>query len=178
MRHWLGDYADDDACQEVFVRFWKALHSSETPLPTRFPTTGAILQYLKQCVLSVRIELGRAAARQAQVEAALRTAVLAETTWLHGHPEHRSDVDDDFQQVIAACLQTPQEQVLFDLRYHYDLLPCEIQVCRPDLFPTLQTVYRTHEALLKRLRRNVALRRLWEGQSGVLNGGNSADSSV
>lgn len=172
---WLGPYADDDACQEVFIHFWKALRDSETPLHARFPNTAAVLGYLKQCVFTVRTDLKREEERRIQVEEILRSAALADLVWLRTRPDD-ADAETDLQQVIADHLKPPQEQTLFDLRYRYGLLPQEIQACRPDLFPDVQAVYRVQENLIKRLRRDAVLKRLWLGQS--LDGGNGPDLSV
>lgn len=178
VRNWLGDYANDDTCQDVFIRFWKAQHGSEAPMSARFPNTSAIMAYLRQCTLTVRIELERVITREIRLEAALRATALVETTLLHISSDHHPDADVNLQQSIVAYLETPQERAVFDLRYRYNLRPREIQAQRPDLFPDVQVVYRVQENLIKRLRRNVVLRRIWEGKSAALDGGNAFNSSV
>ena len=47
VRHWLAQYATDDTCQEVFLRFWKRQQSAGPDFISGFPSTSAIVGFLK-----------------------------------------------------------------------------------------------------------------------------------
>jgi DNA-directed RNA polymerase specialized sigma24 family protein len=159
--HWLGQHANDDTLQETFVRLWKSQQQIESAFSSRFHTTAAIVGYLKQCAIAVRIHAGRAERRAAALYEKLQADTVPQQ--VEGQPWGWQQAERDLQQLLRAKLKNEQEGAVFELSYCFDLAPREVQAERPDLFPDAQAVYRIKENLLKRLRRDPELAKWWSG---------------
>jgi len=160
VRYWLGQHADEDTVQEAFVRFWKALHKLPPPLSNHFPTTSAIMKYLKSCAVTECIEAYRKNKQQQLLQDRLRDAKQAELILARVRPDWEPAAYD-LKQVVRSKLKNEQERTLFEEIYCHGLPAREIQVKHPVLFPDRQAVYRTKENLLKRLKRDKELRGWW-----------------
>ena len=68
-------------------------------------------------------------------------------------------------------LNSPQERLLFQASFEWDLRPGVIAERWPNVFASVQEVYRVKERILRRLRRDDALRRLLDMEDGDGNGG-------
>jgi DNA-directed RNA polymerase specialized sigma24 family protein len=155
VRHWLGQYASEDTCQDVFIRFWKAQQDEARPFATRFPNTSAAMAYLRRCAIAVRIEGWREEERANRAQERLQA-----TTVVASHNgEHPSD---ELKQLVLSRLNDERERVVVDLTWRYHLKPGEVQAERPDLFPDVGRVYRVKENLMKRLRRDLELAEWWK----------------
>jgi hypothetical protein len=74
----------------------------------------------------------------------------------------------DFWRLIKERLQTQQENVLVEYDFVLGYKAREILVLRPDIFTDIQDIYRVRDNLIRRLRRDLALRRLFEELVGQL----------
>lgn len=158
--YWLGQHANEDTIQEVFLRFWQAQRGAASSFAARFPNTGAVMGYLRKCTISVRIEAGRKENRwhilwETLHDRALVELILARAQSDQGHS------DFDLKQLVLSRLKNERERVVFELTYYYGLPPREIQAMRPDLFLEARAVGRVKENLLKRLRRDQRLCEWW-----------------
>ena len=152
--HWLGQHASEDHVQEVFLRFWQAQARAERAFSARFPHIGAVMRYLKQCAITVRV----AAWREEKRRRALHKHLQAEAGWVEPASTPTKPTSTPLYQLLVAKLKNEEERVVFELSYAYDLPPREIQTLHPDLFPTVHQIYRVKENLLKRLRRDPEVR--------------------
>ena len=159
--YWLGPHADEDTLQEVFLRFWQSQRHRNSPFTTRFPNIGAVMGYLKQCAITVRIEAKRAQEREQRLRERVCQATVLETIVVIEEDEYLRDDRPDIREAVLSRVQGEKERVVFEETYRRGLTPREIQARRPDLFPTREAVYRVKENLLKRLRRDEELRKLW-----------------
>jgi DNA-directed RNA polymerase specialized sigma24 family protein len=167
--HWLGQHANDDTCQEVFIRFWKTQQAAGSTFISRFRNTSAVMGYLRQCAVTVRIDAGREEERLHKIREQVQDDALVEliqacVSTTRGH------ADFDPKSFVQSNLKDERERVLFELMYRFDLAPREIHMERPSLFPETRTVYRVKENLLKRLRRTPELQK-WLIQSAQKDGG-------
>ena len=64
--------------------------------------------------------------------------------------------------LIDSHLSSEEERALIYLKYELGLKSAEVQGRRPDLFPTVNDVYRVTRNLLDRLRRSPRLRECFE----------------
>jgi hypothetical protein len=149
--HWLGQYANDDNCQDVFLRFWKGLQAAGTAFMTRFANTSAVVGFLKSCAVAVRIECWRKEKRRQDLREELCSTAQRDSACVHSH---REDSGFDFKSLVLSRIKNDRERALFELMYYYDLKTRDIRAERPDLFPDMRTVYRVKENLLRRLQRD------------------------
>lgn len=139
----------DDLALGTWERFW------QNYTPAKFAAGGGLasaLAYLKLCARSVVIDAFRAGGR-----AIRRSAAALPPSEPAGSPPEQA-VDPDFWAIIGRYLRSEQELVLVRLKYVLDLKPAEIQALRPDLFPTIASVYRVTRNVLDRLGRSAELR--------------------
>ena len=144
----------DELVSATWAKFWRSFTPEKL---ADAPQTSAVLRYLKLCAGSVAIDAGRR-----------RTATVAmsEETLVE---EAVSPIDDLLDQiahellwrVIEQQLNSPAERAFMRLAFLQGMKPAEVQLARPDLFPTAQEVYRTRHCVVNRLRRCPALRR-WQ----------------
>lgn len=147
---------EDDAywVNRTFDRFWMAVG------PERFGAflgMAALLRYLKLCSHSVLLDEARARGPvrtdtlDDRVAESIETPDVADTAigQLAGN---------DLWDAIAAEMQDEAERRTAYLCFVLDLKPREVQERHPELYATVDDVYRIKRNLLDRLRRNPHIR--------------------
>jgi hypothetical protein len=127
---------------------------------TRAHGIRAVMQYLMLCAASVVVDAKRRAAIASRFAVDLEPEKAERLLSVE-----RGGVEPDWTQfwrLVQASLRCRADRVLVMLAYSRELKSAEIQAARPDLFPTVEDVYRIRHAIFDRLRRNTALRRWFE----------------
>ncbi|HEX9923678.1 MAG TPA: hypothetical protein VGD99_13550 [Anaerolineae bacterium] len=165
MLRWVCDCSPGLPPQEVeqivpqaLPKFWHSLTRSAVPLTQRFAHVGAVLNYLKQCTISVYREHERRLRRRERVKQQLESGEYASPGQAVAEEDLLSRIDQErlLQRVrrwIQTCVSDGQEQRLLFLSYEVGLTPAEIVARYPQEFPDTQTVHRIKERILKRARR-------------------------
>lgn len=161
VRRWLDLRAEDAAASEgvaaTFERFWQAVTPEKF---SSFTSLAVVLQYLKMCARSARLDRVRAARFQARQEP-LDEAVQHLPAGDNPLEQVREAQDTAaLWQAVRRCLADTREQVVIYLCYVQGLTPREICARHSALFPTVTGVYRIKRSALDRLRRAPALRAL------------------
>ncbi len=157
VRGWLGAGVGDgdEAVVLVFERFWRAVDAEKF---ARFDTLPAVLQYLKACARTARLDQARAARGET-------LPLLDEALALSA----REDVADlvagrvdapGFWRTVRGVLVGEREELVFHLSYVVGLSPREICARHSARFPDVAEVYRLRRNLLDRLRRAPEVRAL------------------
>jgi hypothetical protein len=145
---------DDYWVNRTFDRFWTAIG------PERFgafSSMAAILRYLKLCTHSLLLDEVRARGGARSEELTDQVAESAE----------EPDVADvaigqlsggDLWEVVAAEAQDEAERRVAYLCFVLELKPREVYERHPNLYATVDDVYRIKRNLLDRLRRNPQIR--------------------
>ncbi len=142
--------------QEALERFWRTL--SKRGVTEHFAHVGALLKYLRQCVIATILDQQRRAQRRqrlverlASVPAAMLVQSSPEETML---PElDQSEQIQRVHQWLGQNITDPQERRILALSYEHDLTPAQIAEQFPAEFASAQTVRRVKERVLKRVRR-------------------------
>jgi DNA-directed RNA polymerase specialized sigma24 family protein len=144
----------EDLADRAFARAWAALS------PERFgdfPSTGALLAYLRTCVTATAIDSARA---QAAYERA--TSLLAandtptpEQVALAQFGRH------ELWNMINRLVSSETERVVVVERFVLDLPPRIIQSRHPALFADVPAVYASLRNVRERLRRNADMQQLY-----------------
>lgn len=145
---------DEYWVNRTFDRFWSAVGPERF---TAFHSMAAILRYLKLCTHSLLLDEARSRrtierdAPFEQLTESAETPDVAETAigQLSG---------SDLWETISAELQDGAERQVAYLCLVLDMKPREVHDRHPDLYPTVDDVYRTKRNVLDRLRRNPAIR--------------------
>ncbi len=146
---------------QAWPKFWRVLRKSSRPLTERFDHVGALLNYLKQCAISVLRDYERRLQRRQKIQARLNAP---EQLILH-QPESEQEVlariDRErllelVRRWVATYVTDPQEQSVLALSFEYGLTPAQIAEQYPQQFPDVQTVRRIKERILKRAKRALA----------------------
>lgn len=147
----------DELVAGAWERFW------EHYTPEKFAAAAglaAVLRYLHLCAVSAVFDHARK-----------RTVFVALDELAESIPNAAaSPLDqvvellgvDDLRDLIGRQLGTEPERELMRLRYSRGYRPAEVHAARPDLFPSVQDVYRINRNILNRLARCSELRRLYE----------------
>jgi DNA-directed RNA polymerase specialized sigma24 family protein len=141
----------------AFAKMWSALTPTKF---ARFHDLKSLLRYLQMCVHSTILD---------HVRSAARTVPLEQVDWLAGQKASDNAAIEAqaldrvqrraFWQEIDARLNTAQERrVVYD-SFVLGLKPRELYARAPDLFSSVQEVYRVKENVLARLRRDSELAR-------------------
>ncbi len=151
-----GSTHEDDAfwINRTFDRFWTAVRPERFDA---FPNMAALLRYLKLCAHSVLLDEMRArdaAGRERltdQVAEGIETPDVADVALgqLAG---------SDLWAAIVAEMQDEAERRVAYCCFVLDLKPREVQERHPQLYATVDDVYRIKRNLLERLRRNANIR--------------------
>jgi len=149
----------DELCTVAWEKFW---HAFDRRRLERAAGISAVLEYLMLCATSVVFDARRKAATAARFAADLAPEE-AELLRPRGGKAPEPDWDA-FRALVWRCLRTDAERVLLRLQFACGCRPAEVRRRRPDLFPTVEHVYRTRHTLFERLRRNAALRRWFQTQ--------------
>lgn len=148
----------DELAALTWEKFWQ--HCTAEKLRAA-GSTAQLLCYLKLCARSVAVDAAR-------VRAAWLSLDQAVVDWPDSAPSP-ADVCGEgaartaLWQMVDTHVHDEREQVVVHLLYELGWKSAEIQLSRPDLFPSVQEVYRVTRNVLDRLRRSQALR-AWYAQ--------------
>jgi hypothetical protein len=163
---WVQKHAVFAACNEdvdffvngSFARFGRWC------TPERFARLGGLPQWLaalKACIHSEIIDYHRQHVASVSLE-----EWNEEIDDSHRTAPHATVMDAEtrtaFWRLVQERLQTEQERVLVEYDFVLGYKAREICILRPDLFADVQEVYRVKDNLLRRMRRDPALRRFLE----------------
>lgn len=145
----------DELVNLVFTRFWQSVTPEKF---ARFDSLESLLQYLRLCAGSVVMDNVR---RQKRKE---RFAVYEPFLSSGNHHNVEEQVVDnvtrrDFWNDVQARLGSEAEEKVVYGYFVLGLKPREIQAAYPDIFPSVEQVYRTKRNVLNRLRRSDLLHR-------------------
>lgn len=145
----------EDCVNLVFERFWVAIGPDRF---AEFPSVAALLKYLKMCVHTVLIDEVRArrAAQQALAAWPVEEGVASGpdvSVLATGRL-----ADGELWGLISQEVVDETERFLLYLSAALDLSPRQIYARYPQVFPSVQDVYRMKRNVLDRLRRSQAMR--------------------
>jgi hypothetical protein len=149
----------DDLTARTWERFWRTYTAEKL---ARAHGLAGVLRYLKLCAVSVVMDASRRHSLSASLD-------QIPDFHVDGSPTPADLAIDgvaqqSFWQIVQSRLRDDAERVLIYLRYVMGCRPADIHVQRPDLFPSIQDVYRVTRNVLDRLRRCDELRGWREGQ--------------
>jgi DNA-directed RNA polymerase specialized sigma24 family protein len=149
VQRWVAPAADaeDDLVAMTFARFWRAVDAEAFD---RFASLAALLQYLKLCAQTARLDWRRAIARQAPAEPLV--AILP-TLAAHVETGDAPVVAGEIWHMVQRCVIDTRERDVLYLSYVKGLRPREICAHDRIQFPTVEEVYRLKRMALDRLRR-------------------------
>lgn len=155
----LSEWITDKALQ----RFQHTNGHLTGPLITHFPHVGALLNFLKRCVISQLIDYRR------QAERLERYKIELLKSYNNSEPEELALTQvelEELAQRLRAWIQRnvtdPQEDLVIRLSFVEDLTPAQIAQRYPDQFSDARQVSRIKENVLKRARRNPWIKTLSE----------------
>jgi DNA-directed RNA polymerase specialized sigma24 family protein len=143
----------DDLAGATWVKFWQSFTPDK--LANAEGSTSAVLGYLKLCAHSVALDEARRRARLVPLNDGRGDAEVAEAAAPEADIERIDAIA--LWQLVEEHLHDDRERLLVSLTYHMNLRPAEIHRRRPDLFPTVQDVYRITRNILDRLRHSKRL---------------------
>jgi RNA polymerase sigma factor (sigma-70 family) len=153
VRRWLRARSDehDELVLAAFERFWYAVDAEKM---ARFGCLAAILQYLKLCAHTARLDRIRGARVEAAEEPLDESAyaLLAAPDTISETVAARLD-RRAFWDAVQACLPNERERQVLYLSYVVGMTPREICAQHRDAFPVVSDVYRHKRNALDRLRR-------------------------
>lgn len=142
-----------EVVNQVWERFWRNYTAEKLEAAG---SSAAVLQYLKMVTASVVAD-----AQRSQMQRQL--AEIPEDLTDPSPPVAEQIVDqavrDQFWQAVGGLMRSERERQLVSLHWMLGLRSAEVQARRPDLFPTVTSVYRTARNIMERLRRDEWLRR-------------------
>ena len=144
----------EDLADRAFARAWAAL------TPERFvdfPSTAALLAYLRTCVTATAIDAARA---QATYDRTASLLAASETPTPEQVALEQLD-RDELWHLLSQLVSSEVERVVLVERFVFDLPPRAIQSRHPALFPDVTLVYASLRNLRERLRRNADLQQLY-----------------
>jgi RNA polymerase sigma factor (sigma-70 family) len=147
----------EDLVNETFARFWQGV----TPhtFQSRFHDLGGVLAYLKVCAKNLVINHERRRERERLAHS------LVQGFALHPPDPERRAIETLAGQKLAAyiksCLRDKSDQLVFHLSFELGLKPKEIYEQHPHEFESAKQVSRIKERILKRMRRDPMLLKLW-----------------
>ena len=147
---------DDYWINRTFERFWSAVG------PDRFGSftaLAALLRYVKLCVHSVLMDEMRAQ-RRAQLEPLGEDQNEDADAAPNAEAQVVSQVagEELWQAITREVADEAERQVVY-LSFALDLKPAEIQERHPELFTTVDDVYRIKRNVVERLRRSPEIRK-------------------
>jgi DNA-directed RNA polymerase specialized sigma24 family protein len=143
----------------AFARFWRTAARQEIGLTC--DRLGPILKYLKLCVHSVIQDECRRA--QPWADNLGRKELLDTLADRSPGPEAQAMAHisvEALRRVILSRLQGEEERTVALLSWAYDLPPRQILAQRPDLFSTIEHIYRVKRNMVDRLGRDPHLQQL------------------
>jgi len=146
----------DGIVQEALERFWRSL--TKRGVTEHFDHVGALLKYLRQCVIATILDQQRRAQRRQRLVERLSAAPAA--MLVQNSPEetivqelYQSEQLQHIRQWLQHNITNPQERRILALSYEHELTPAQIAAQFPAEFADAQTVRRMKERVLKRARR-------------------------
>jgi RNA polymerase sigma factor (sigma-70 family) len=141
----------DEVVQITWVKFWQFY------TPAKFETARSlaeVLRYLKLCARSAVLDAVR---RRRDTTGLDPDLAVADTDPTPDAECLDAEERAAFWQLVETHLHDERERLLLQLTYEMGLTSAEVQAHRPDLFPTVQDVYRITRNVLDRLRRSHGL---------------------
>ncbi len=145
---------DEELINRAFGRFWECVGPARFP---DFPSAAALLRYLKLCVHSVVLDDARAhqhddrESRDMETDERMTapdpTAAIAE-----------SDAAARLWDAIAAEVRGEAELLVARLCFLHGMRPREVFERHPEVYESVDAVYRVKRNLLDRLKRNRTVR--------------------
>lgn len=133
----------------ALCKYWQATQHPNGSAPT-FSTLPGLLEYLRRCLNSALLD----AARQAGIhQQHLKAANVAE----EGVNQPSEAAGDDLWRSLERALPGRRERLLVYLRYVQGERPRELVATHPQVFPSVEEVYRLERRILERLRRHPGL---------------------
>jgi RNA polymerase sigma factor (sigma-70 family) len=161
VRHWLDPWPVGETIEEgiaaTFERFWIAVDAVKFG---HFASLAAVLQYLKLCARSARLDRARSARVHAR-ECPLNETIID----LPGPatPEEQATRDDAtavLWRAVHGALPDERERTVIHLCYVCGLPPREVCARYGLQFPNVADVYRLKRRALNRLRKEPAIHAL------------------
>lgn len=146
---------------EVFAKFYRSI----SPRKLRdFPSVRALLAYLKRCAGSVVADYRQSCLAQAQEEP---WESVTQEPLLDNFAEAVADqlAAQEIWRIVESCVPVREERLILVMVCALGLAPRELQQRYPDLYSSVQDIYRIKRSILERLRRNKALLELVDRQS-------------
>ncbi|MDB5076172.1 MAG: hypothetical protein JWO42_2351 [Chloroflexi bacterium] len=154
VRRWLGTKMEpDEGVAAAFERFWRALDRDKFH---RFPSLGAVLNYLKMCVHTTAIDHARSLHRVAEQQSLESASEVAAKEDVEGTVAERVDGARLWEQIRTTLNDDRASRALY-LSYVIGLSPREICSRHPSEFPDVAIVYQLKRNALDRLRRSKLL---------------------
>ena len=145
---WIGaDRSDaEDLLQELLWHFWTRYQGAD--LATHFPDLPHLLRYLQRAAHNAAISADRRAAHEVLVAEVDNPTlpITPETDAL------RHLAADELQTLIAACVQTTDEELVMRLSYEVGWAPRQICEAYPQRFANPRAVSLIKERVLTRVR--------------------------
>jgi DNA-directed RNA polymerase specialized sigma24 family protein len=145
-----GEHCDDLADQAL-ARAWMALSPEHF---ANFPGMGALIAYLRACVMTTVIDIERAQVARERVCHRLEASSAATPEQIVLEELERAEL----WRLVGGLVETEQEWVVLVERFVYGFQPHAIQLRHTNLFADVSMVYRARQNLLARLGRNPQLR--------------------
>jgi DNA-directed RNA polymerase specialized sigma24 family protein len=144
-----------DLAADTWARFWQNFTVEKLRGAGRH--TSAVLTYLKLCARSVVLDEVRRRERSTPYEPTGEGGTWDEPDSGASRVEHADR--GAFWSLILEHLKDERERMLVYLSYELDLTPADIHRRRPDLFPSVEDVYKGRRNILDRLGRSKHLAR-------------------
>jgi DNA-directed RNA polymerase specialized sigma24 family protein len=138
----------------AFERLWIAIPPASFG---RFPDLRSLLRYLQMCAHCSVADYVRATELTVSLEpddpdAPVLEPAAAEPTLSHAEKA-------EIWRAVVGEMRTEKERIVVQCGYALEMKPGEIYEDYPNVFASVQEVYRTKQNVLERLRRNEALRK-------------------
>ena len=138
---------------ELVTLTWEKFWHSYTPEKLQHASgAAAVLGYLKMCARSVVLDQARGRSRNIPLDEGAHEQPDTAPTPSEHHAGRA--VRQEFWAMIDRHLHDERERILVHLRYELGLKPSEVYARHPELFPTIQDVYRVIRNVIDRLRRS------------------------
>jgi DNA-directed RNA polymerase specialized sigma24 family protein len=141
----------DELMQVTWVKFWHSYTPAKFGVVTEL---AQVLQYLKLCARSAVLDAARHRRETTRLDPDLSVADP------HPSPDeaHLAAVERAaLWRLVEGQLHDERERVLLQLTYGFGLKAAAVHARRPDLFASVQEVYRVTRNVLDRLRRSHVL---------------------
>ena len=141
----------DDLADQALARAWMALSPKHF---AKFPCMGALIAYLRTCVMTTVIDIERAQVARERMCYRLDVVGAATPEQIVLEELERAEL----WHLVSGLVETEQERVVLVERFVYGYQPHAIQLRHTNLFADVSMVYRARQNLLARLGRNSQLR--------------------